>query len=206
MDIMVRDDRAIATGGWVFGTFVYNGNLGNKNKWYNLMPVGLMWGNDPEVTENLSNPTPTKTKTNKKLKSTRINTSPTLPPMHLGWGHRLNGPVDNPYSSCMSCHSTGEYPSVSAIMPFLNNPKVPIPPKNQKQADAKWMRWFRNVPCKVPFDPGEAISLDYSLQLTKSVQNYIEYISQLEQGDYALEYWSKGHKVQRSSLEHLSPK
>ena len=28
VDIMVRDDRAKATGGWVFGTFIYNGALG----------------------------------------------------------------------------------------------------------------------------------------------------------------------------------
>ena len=50
MDIAVRDARADAPGltGWVFGTFVYNGQLNQPNKFMNLVPVGLMWGNDPE--------------------------------------------------------------------------------------------------------------------------------------------------------------
>ncbi len=203
MDIMVRDKRADATGGWVFGTFVYNGELGNKNRWENLMPVGLMWGNDPKVTTNASNAKPTRTIINKDLVETRINESDRMPAMHLGFAARLNGPVDNPNSSCMSCHSTAEYPVVSAILPFLNNPPVPIPPASAPTAPAEWMRWFRNVPCATPFDPGKAISMDYSLQLAKSVQNFIEYKSQQTGGIFGLEYWSNGHKVRRGV--HMEP-
>jgi hypothetical protein len=40
MDIMVRDSRVDETGGWIFGTFAYNGALGNANRWDNLVPVG----------------------------------------------------------------------------------------------------------------------------------------------------------------------
>ncbi|MFD0862394.1 hypothetical protein ACFQ1M_09235 [Sungkyunkwania multivorans] len=200
MDIMVKDKRAIDTGGWVFGTFAYNGNLENDNRWDNLTPVGIMWGNDPDHNKTSYNPTPTKTIINPDLKQTIINDNPEeLPPMHLGFASRLNGPVDNAYSSCMSCHSTAQYPVVSAIMPFLNNQKVAIPEAGTN-ASAQWMRWFRNVPCETPFDPKKATSFDYSLQLVKSIQNYIDYASQAEKGHYSEEYWSKGHKIRRSSI------
>lgn len=197
MDIMVRDERAKSTGGWVFGTFVYNGELDNDNRWKNLQPVGLMWGNDPSVTKSSNNPQPTKTIVNPDLIETKINEATTMPAMHLGWGSRLNGPVDNPNSSCMSCHSTAQYPGVSSILPMFNDPAVPVPPINST-ASVQWMRWFRNVPCTTPFDEGKAISFDYSLQLQKSVENYIEYLNTTKDGKYFLQYWDSPHKVSRN--------
>lgn len=198
MDIMVKDPRAKDTGGWIFGTYVYNGTLGNENKWYNLMPVGIMWGNDPEETLSSYNPTPTKTIINPALKETKINESPDLPPMHLGWASRLNGPADNSYSSCYSCHSTAEYPVISNILPMFNDPKVHIPNAGSI-ASPEWMRWFRNIECGTPFDP-QAISFDYSLQLAKSIQNYIEYASKNLHGKYYEDYWSKQNKIRRNAL------
>ncbi|GEM47689.1 hypothetical protein [Deinococcus cellulosilyticus] len=191
MDIMVRDPRAEI--GWTFGTFIYNGEVGNQNRWKNLVPVGLQWGNDPEDRTSNSNPTPVKTIINPKLKQTVINTSKDLPATHLGWGSRLNGPVDNPNSSCMSCHSTAQYPGVSAIMPFLNTPAVPIP-ANGTQASAAWMKWFRNIKAGEAFDKGRAISMDYSLQLQKSIENFLDYQSSINQGQYSIQYWEKGRK------------
>lgn len=120
------------------------------------------------------------------------------PADHLGWAGRLNGPLDNTASSCMSCHSTAQYPVRSAIMPFLNDPAVPIPP-NGTTADDAWMRWFRNVPCATPFDPG-ATSLDYSLQLVKSVANYIDWRDGVEQGRFALEYEGDDYAVRRNAI------
>ena len=60
MDIAVRDARADGPGqtGWVFGTFAYNGQVNNPNKFLNLVPVGVMWGNDPDDTTNTTNPFP----------------------------------------------------------------------------------------------------------------------------------------------------
>lgn len=200
MDIMVRDERAISTGGWVFGTFVYNGTLNNEDPWKNLQPVGVMWGNDPEVTISLNNPTPTETKTNPLLVETKINPATTMPAMHLGWGARLNGPVDNANSSCMSCHSTAQYPGISSILPMFNDPAVKVPPINSN-ASVEWMRWFQNVPCTTPFDPGLAISFDYSLQLQKSVENYVEYLNETKQGKYYLQYWDSPHKAGRNKVE-----
>lgn len=199
MDIMVKDPAAKETGGWVFGTFVYNGALGNDNKWENLMPVGIQWGNDPEDKESNYNPTPTATVINANLKETIINPSADLPPMHLGWNSRLNGPADNAYSSCMSCHSTAEYPVISNILPQFNTPPVPIPAQGT-QASATWMRWFRNVPCGDPFDK-QATSFDYSLQLVKSIQNYIEFASAQQKGIYHEDYWSRGNRIRRNKLQ-----
>ncbi len=197
MDIMVRDQRAIETGGWVFGTFVYQGNLGNENRWENLIPVGIQWGDDPTVRKSDYNPTPTKTIINSNLKETIINPSEELPPMHLGWNSRLNGPVDNAYSSCFSCHSTAQYPIISPILPFMKK-GVEIPPKGTEAPD-EWMRWFRNVQCGTPFDP-QATSFDFSLQLVKSIQNYIEYASTTQKGLYYEEYWTDENKIRRNTL------
>jgi hypothetical protein len=204
MDIMVRDTRAPS--GWLFGTFVYNGNQqvdtrGESERWYNLVPVGLMWGNDPEVTTASSNPRAIETKINPALQETVINTDTTvLPPMHLGWGSRLNGPLDNPMSSCMSCHSTAQYPVVSAIMPQFNNPPVPAP-DNGSTASSAWMRWFRNIPAGEAFDPGQAIATDFSLQLAASIANYMDYKAQEVHGHYGIEYWSNGHDIRRNIVE-----
>ncbi len=206
MDIMVRDPRAQSTGGWVFGNFMYNGAMNNANRWENLVPVGIQWGDDPTVNVYLSNPTPTETKTNPLLKETIINPDKNeLPPTHLGFGFRLNGPVDSTVSSCMSCHSTAEYPEVSAILPFLNNPPVNPPAKQGEPASAAWMRWFRNVPCATPFDPGKAVSFDYSLQLSKSIENFIDYKNATVQGQYAVEYWEHGNHVHRGTFKKVAP-
>ncbi len=205
MDIMVRDERAKSTGGWVFGNFIYNGDLNKSNRWENLAPVGIQWGDDQTENTFTSNPTTTETKINPLLKETIINPdTKELPPTHLGFGARLNGPVDSTVSSCMSCHSTAEYPAVSAILPFLNNPPVNPPANQGEPASPQWMRWFRNVPCAVPFDPGQAVSFDYSLQLSKSIENFIDYKNATVLGQYAVEYWEKGNHVHRGTFKKPS--
>jgi len=166
MDIAVKDQRAPS--GWLFGTFQYNGQLGKKVLWENLIPVGIMWGNDPAITDSAyTNPQPIETKINPNLKESAINPDPKeLPPTHLGWNGRLNGPVDNPQSSCMSCHMTAEYPALSAISPLFTANPPPV-------GSSAWMRWFQNEKCGVPFD-AKAKSADFSLQLAISLQNFDE--------------------------------
>ena len=120
MDIAVRDARADGPGqtGWVFGTFAYNGQVNNPNKFLNLVPIGVMWGNDPNDTTNTTNPfPPTETKVNPALKETVIFPSTQLPPQHLGWNGRLNGPADLNTTSCLSCHITAQYPAVTKLVP-----------------------------------------------------------------------------------------
>lgn len=167
MDIMVRHESAPS--GWVFGTYQYNGRRPGADKkkasWNNLVPLGLQWGNDPDVKDNASNPQPIKTLINPRIKESVINDDEReLPPSHLGWNGRLNGPVDNPMSSCMSCHMTAETPQRSQISPVFETD--PPPPGS----DA-WMRWFRNPKCGEKFDR-EALPTDFSLQMAISLQNF----------------------------------
>lgn len=198
MDIMVRDSRLDKQGGWVFGTYAYNGNKGSKVLWDNLVPVGLMWGDNPEVTTSFTNPTPTQTIINKAITETIINPdTKELPPMHLGWNSRLNGPADNPASSCMSCHSTAQYPAISAIMPQFNNPAYPTPPNGQN-AGPEFMQWFRNIAWGEAFNKGQAVNLDFSLQMQKSVANWIDYMNSTQQGQFSAEYWSNGNNITRN--------
>ncbi len=181
MDMMVKDKRAPQ--GWVLGTFQYNGAMNRENKWENLVPVGLMWGEDPDNNTNASNPTPTKTIINPLLKQTIINPdSNELPATHLGWNSRLNGPVDNPMSSCYSCHATAEYPQLSPISPLFFPPPHPTVTPGSKE----WMRWFQNYQCGTPFDK-EAISTDFSLQMAAALANFYEW-RDTQDGLYASSY------------------
>jgi hypothetical protein len=113
---------------------------------------------------------PSETRINPELKETVINTTRVhgtleLPPMHLGWNGRLNGPVDNPNSSCMSCHMTAEYPQLSALNPTF---MFPSPPRGS----AAWMAWFQNQQCNTPFNKDQAQSADFSLQLSGALHNF----------------------------------
>ncbi len=50
IDVAVKDSRASGTTGWVFGTFNYNSAASGARPWDKMVPVGLMWGNDPLLT------------------------------------------------------------------------------------------------------------------------------------------------------------
>jgi hypothetical protein len=143
IDVAVKDSRVGNTTGWVFGTFVYGGGPGGPvgSGWTNVAPVGVMWGNDPSYTG--SGP----------LTETVLNSSVHMP--HVGYQGRLNGPVDNSISSCLSCHSTAEDPAGTMVPPAGQNPTP----------------WFRNIPSGTPFDAGRH-ALDYSLQLSVGISNF----------------------------------
>lgn len=165
MDIMVKDKRSDY--GWLYGTYQYNGKLGRENPWDNLIPVGLQWGNDPDVRGNeFTNPHPVATRINPAIKESVINPDTNeLPATHLGWNGRLNGPVDNPRSSCMSCHLTAQHPhQAKRIMPHSALPD-PTPGSDE------WMAWFQNRDCTEAFDKG-LTSTDGSLQLSMSLENF----------------------------------
>ena len=185
MDIMVKDSKIPSH--WFLGTFQYNGKMGNRNRWNNLVPVGLMFGNDPNVAGDANtNPQPTATKINPELKESLINPDANeLPPTHLGWNGRLNGPVDNPRSSCMSCHMTGEYPRVTQMSPLF------YPPPTFAPGSKQWMRWFQTLDGTKAFDDGKSDDYkdcsgklvqdkvrptDFSLQLEISVDNFEDWM------------------------------
>jgi hypothetical protein len=174
VDVAVKDDHFSSTTGWVFATYVYDESLtaSEPNAWRRLTPIGIQWGNDPGVTG--TGPA--------TLSETWIN--PSMPAAfqdHLGRAGRLIGPVDNPVSSCLSCHSTAEVDTtqVGHATPYLG--AAAIPPAGCSDP----MDWFRNLPSgaggAVPF--GRAVSAcpvdtsatgllatDYSLQLQEGLQ------------------------------------
>lgn len=145
VDVAARDSRNKLTG-WLFGTFFYDASHPGKDPLDRLVPVGLMWGNDPGVA-------PGGPITQQWINPVAAGTIP-----HLGWGGRLNGPVDNPMSSCLSCHATAQTPVISPMVAPQNSTTV------------QQLRWFRNIMAGQPFDSG-ADSLDYSLQMAVGVQN-----------------------------------
>jgi hypothetical protein len=161
IDIAVKDSRVGSTTGWIFGTFVYGGGPGGPagSGWTNVAPVGSSWGNDPSysgtgpVGEQLLNP------------------DVHMP--HVGYQGRLNGPVDNLLSSCLSCHSTAQIPRASAMLPTF------CPPSTTKcSTPAEIAYFFRNVPSGVAFDDdGKHHSTDYSLQIAGGISNFQAYHS-----------------------------
>lgn len=168
IDVAVKDNRAAATSGWVFGTFNYNSAAPGPRPWDRMIPVGLMWGNDPSLT-------PARYRAgNRPVQSKTI--AANVMANHatdwhgLGWGERANGPIDNPASACLSCHVTAQWPKssqmVNTSLPWstVNNPSAPLP----ADAVAQKMRWFLNIGRR-PFDAG-SLSLDYSLQLQDGIE------------------------------------
>jgi hypothetical protein len=150
VDVAVRDTRADDTTGWVFGTFMYQGDAAGATPYDRLVPVGLMWGNDPDLT-------PARTAAGEKPKESWINPAGKSP--HVGWLGRLNGPVDNPNSSCLSCHSRAGTPQTHDLV------------FKATASDPEKMAYFTNVRAGAPYAPGVK-SLDYSLQLGFGVSNF----------------------------------
>jgi hypothetical protein len=155
IDIAVKDDRA-GTTGWYFATYAYDSSIAGSSPWLKMVPVGLMWGNDPG---------------GPPLKESWINpAAPAYAKAHLGFEGRLNGPVDNPVSACMSCHSTAQSKSLAHLVA-------------DQTCASKRDKWFRNLPGTTAFGRfdrdtpgcdedlnGEVLTAaDYSLQLSDTV-------------------------------------
>jgi len=205
MDIAVRDPRADRSPtnpqgmGWVFGTFCYNGQLNNSNKFMNLVPVGLMWGNDPDIRVNKTSPfPPTKTVVNKDLKETVIFESKNLPPQHLGWNGRLNGPADLNTVSCLSCHITAQYPQATALVPDGAAPDGGKEPPPQG-GTVEWMHWFQNIDSATSMDP-QTYSTDFSFQVAIALQNFFNVKNVSQQGSWASEYKAAAKPIARGRI------
>ncbi len=171
IDVAVKDSRAASTTGWVFGTFNYNGNAPGARPWDRMVPVGLMWGNDPTLT-------PAQYRANKRpaqslIIAPNVMANPATDWKGVGWLGRLNGPIDNPTSACLSCHMTAEWPRPTTTPMFISTLSFADVTSNDPldpDVVAKKMRWFRNIK-RQPFDAGN-VSLDYSLQLHDGIDNF----------------------------------
>ncbi|MFT6337755.1 MAG: hypothetical protein ACJATI_004520 [Halioglobus sp.] len=205
MDISIRDARADRSEtnpegtGWVFGTFCYNGQLNKENKFMNLVPIGVMWGNDPENKENKTSAfPPTETVVNKDLVETVIFESDDLPPQHLGWNGRLNGPADLNTVSCMSCHITAQYPQATALVPPTSVPGgLPTPPEGG--GSDEWMIWFQNIEAGHSMNE-QAYSMDFSFQVAIALENFFNVKYAHLNGSYAEDYAVQTFPISRGEI------
>jgi len=174
VDVAVRDTQATKTG-WVFGTYVWKGPATGDGLFDNLVPVGLMWGNDPQAQSAVF-------ADNAVLPSTRLNpelaghvwqasgqTWPERP--YPGFQGRLNGPADNWRSSCVACHAAAQFPR----SPKFGSPPSPAKwsqPSPPSAADVAQVlsSYFKDVQGGTLDDPDvlDAVPLDYSLQLQEA--------------------------------------
>jgi len=161
VDVAAREERASYKTGWVFGSFIYDGRLKGDDPWAKLVPMGLMWGNDPQLTDEAA------AGGAKPRQSIVFKAA-----VGFGRGGRMNGVVDERASACSSCHMAAQWPTVAPMT-----------------APADWAEgrcWFRNLDVRYPFgfapghargcaDPaalGKTWSLDFSLQLAVALRNW----------------------------------
>jgi hypothetical protein len=129
-DVAVEDARSPR--GWVYGTFVADGQAKAQevNPWSRISLLGLMWGNDTPPAGQLASAFPANPRANGFNDSViawdvadRLNkaggATVASQPGHLGCNSRLNGPADNVASSCISCHMTASTPDKTESEPPL---------------------------------------------------------------------------------------
>lgn len=184
-DIIVKDSVAAPETGWVFTTLVYDKNVPGKDAWDKMVPLGAMWGNDPNVNSARHPGQP--------LLETYINpAAPAYAKVTLGYGGRMSGPFDIavktnvdvdgkivaklPSSSCLSCHGTASFhPGSYQALTFFYPVQMPLttPWHMYTPGSNEWNEWFRNRPGTVPQskEPG-AVALDYSTFMEAALMNY----------------------------------
>jgi len=178
VDVAVKDSRSEI--GWVFGTFIYNAAAPGETPFDRLVPVGLSWGDDSDVYAEMRregafiNDSLQQTYLNKDLIRNLGGVYPDSQAVMLahGLGGRLNGPVDNPISSCISCHGHAAYVDTDGNM---------LPMANFKETRANFTKedfntYFSTIP-PAPHTRQNAAgvdyaSTDYSLQLAAGIRNY----------------------------------
>ncbi|WP_053230821.1 hypothetical protein [Sandaracinus amylolyticus] len=179
VDVAVADDRATDTG-WVFGTFIYDGAQPAPRIWDRLVPVAVAWDNESEVTSRLRddgafvNPDLTHGWVNADLLEPESDPRAAFV-LHFGLGGRANGPVDNPISSCLSCHARAATVDWSLAGARRVLPTVP-PGVGSVGAYPieQFAEFFGDVPpgfVPVAIEPSRR-HLDYSLQLAVGIRNY----------------------------------
>ncbi|KGK42316.1 hypothetical protein LH51_08165 [Nitrincola sp. A-D6] len=184
-DIIVKDSVAAPDTGWVFSTLVYDRDALGEDAWDRMVPLGAMWGLDPDVNSALHPQQP--------LQQTYVNPeAPAYATVTLGYGGRLSGPFDiavknDVYvdgqlvkslrsSSCMSCHGTVSYlPNSDKMLTYFYPAKPPIstPLNMYTPGSDDWNAWFTNRWGDQPqTDEAGAIALDYSTFMEMVLMNY----------------------------------
>ncbi|KAG8216680.1 hypothetical protein J3R82DRAFT_6882 [Butyriboletus roseoflavus] len=106
VDFAARDDRSHI--GWVFGTYACDGRKAAPNAWDNVFPIGLQYGNDPNVLQKQydEGERPTQLWRNPIALALLEELGGNRP--WLGWHDRLDGLADDFMGTCTSCHATAQ--------------------------------------------------------------------------------------------------
>lgn len=184
VDVAVVDGRSPIR--WVYGTFIYDGSLAGKTFWDRLVPLGVEWGSDPDTWP------ATQPNQSKPVLQSVLNTN-VRTYQHEGCNGRLAGPVDNPKSSCVSCHAAGYavapvgtvmvqgLPGTGNIPPIFGFDGLCPLPDTTQLTDAQLQNnkdYFSNYafPTAYPGYPS-LISMDSSLQLQEAMSQYAVYVT-----------------------------
>ncbi len=215
---LLQVDIAVKTGvgsshGWVFGTFAFDGSRGKTDYWENLVPVGLEWGNSPgfDYPAFAKGGAPSESLVDPGVMTKFRGRAPDL---RMGYLGRMNGPVDSPLSSCLSCHSRaldsrgGPAPDFTPSDQALCIQRVQLEAESNETyqrmsnctVDEKMVAFYtRNLPSDEPFLPGFN-SLDYSLQLGLGIANWHRWYKTAYPDDYAKEFPSQTTEVMLRNL------
>ncbi|KAF0676256.1 hypothetical protein [Profundibacterium mesophilum] len=136
-DIAVRLPAALITArtgmqtssGWIYGTLVMDASAGHAPGWDSLRPLGLTWGNEIEQSVFAAGSLMLEDKSGD--------------PRPYGYEGRMNGPVDNPDSSCLSCHGNAQFDRITP------DRSIPWPQKGLSAEQTAC--YFRNLAPGTPF-------------------------------------------------------
>jgi hypothetical protein len=175
VDVAVVDSRSPTR--WVYGTYAYNGYVRADNVWDKLIPVGLQWGSDPwtyPAVPQSESQTAMQSVLNQQLVRDGVY-------QHFGCNGRLAGPVDNPQSSCLSCHGS----AYAAADDAPSTMGVNVPPSfgfagicaNYSRENASY---FQNVtfPQRWNGNYADALNMDTSLQFEVAFNSYATFKGQ----------------------------
>ncbi len=175
MDFSVKDKRS--PNGWFFGTFMYDAAHPGDTPYDRLIPVGLIWGSDPDLTANAYLQNGVSAKEGWMNPAVSAMFYP-LPRHTLGLFGRVNGPVDNPNSACITCHQRANDWGVAVPdkspqekQAAMLMPDVPADPFD----DAAVKAYFRNIGANSPVPDTQ--SLDYVLQVSKGIGAFRNWVA-----------------------------
>lgn len=177
VDVAVRDTNADKFSGWLFGTFIYDAYAPGTTVWEKLVPVGLMWGNDPDLTSQAYEErggTPKEAWLNPDVARKFFD----LPRHNLGLHGRVNGPVDNFKAACLACHGRALDWGRAVLRgtPANDEANALIPLAPSPYDDASVKNYFRNLKPNVAFVPNTQ-PLDFSLQVSGGVASFRAWVA-----------------------------
>jgi hypothetical protein len=177
VDVAVRDTNADKHSGWLFGTFIYDAYAAGVTVWEKLVPVGLMWGNDPNLTSSEYEErggVPKEAWINPEV----VKKFFALPRHNLGLHGRVNGPIDNFKASCLGCHGRALDWGRAVLRgtPANDEANALLPLAPAPYDDAAVKNYFRDLKPNIPFIAGTQ-PLDFSLQVAGGVANFRAWVA-----------------------------